>query len=308
MRALILGVACAIAASFLVASPAHADPTCDTYLLIGARGTDEAPQGSDPYTQANWDGSGILANRVFTTLEPIVAANGGTMARYGVRYAADMDLGGFATEIVNAEYNWSFDNEWDAGVAVGSDDLVNKIESMYPVCPGTKYILVGYSQGADVIGEAIDELSLTHRSRIAATALFGDPRFNPNDTAANVGNYVDHNSGMFAARPLWSTKLSSPVFSYCLWLDFACQSRQYIGEAIRSTKTDLRDRLGRECALEPDSLRFAIEGSPGNGSIEVLREFIQHGTIAFRINNGDYNVIRLAATQTEAETYYPSPG
>ncbi|MFT4029683.1 MAG: hypothetical protein QM675_07395 [Protaetiibacter sp.] len=99
-----LGVVGAIVASLLVATPAHADGGCDTYLLIGARGTDEAPRGSDPYDELNWDGSGILANRIFTNLEPVVVANGGTISRYGVRYAADMDLAGFATEVMNAAF------------------------------------------------------------------------------------------------------------------------------------------------------------------------------------------------------------
>lgn len=288
MRRRAATVVVVVIASALTATPAFADPSCDTYMLIGARGTDEAPHAGESYENDQYVGTGILADRVFDTLQPIVSANGGTMARYGVRYAADMDLGGFATEIVNAEYNWSFDNEWDVGVAVGSADLVNKIESMYPVCPGTKYILVGYSQGADVVGEAIDELSLTLRSRIAATALFGDPRFNPNDTAANMEAIDPENYD-------WQSVVVSDV-------------RAFIGDVEYSFSGGvLVHSMADPMTAGENSIVLTIEGSPGDGSLEILREFIQHGTVAFRVNDGDYNVVKLAASPTEAESYFPSP-
>ncbi len=65
-----------VASSLIVATPANADPLCDTYLLIGARGTSEPPQGSDTYEADPYAGTGILANRIYNTLQPIVVANG----------------------------------------------------------------------------------------------------------------------------------------------------------------------------------------------------------------------------------------
>ncbi|MDQ2699645.1 MAG: hypothetical protein M3Y46_12705, partial [Actinomycetota bacterium] len=107
--------------------------------------------------------------------------------------------------------------------------------------------------------------------------------------------------------PAWSEVITPESYN---WEEATVSDvRAFIGDVEYVFSGDvLVYSIADPMTTDADSLRFAIEGSPGNGSIEVLREFIQHGTIAFRINNGDYNVIRLAATQTEAETYYPSPG
>ncbi|MFT4029682.1 MAG: VWA domain-containing protein [Protaetiibacter sp.] len=71
--------------------------------------------------------------------------------------------------------------------------------------------------------------------------------------------------------------------------------------------TVVLDSVSAPTSTGADSLVLTIEGAPGDGSIEILRDFAQYGTVAFRIDDGEYNVVKLSASSAEAETYYPSP-
>ena len=73
-------------------------------------------------------------------------------------------------------------------------------------CPGTVAALVGDNQGADVIGQYLDSaVPGTVASRIAAIAMISDPRFNPADTAVDVGSYSPALRGMFATFKVWTS-------------------------------------------------------------------------------------------------------
>ena len=60
---------------------------------------------------------------------------------------------------------------YDFGASV--DGGVAKLEALVTACPGTKYVLGGYSQGAMVVSQAIHSISA---DKIIYAATFGDPK------------------------------------------------------------------------------------------------------------------------------------
>ncbi|MDL2235505.1 cutinase family protein [Christensenellaceae bacterium OttesenSCG-928-L17] len=91
---------------------------------------------------------------------------------YEVDYPAiniDIEAGAeaFITAGAGAEYGDS--------IKAGITNLVKHIQQEMVICPHEKFILAGYSQGAQVVGEGLVELG-DSLSRISYVALLGDPK------------------------------------------------------------------------------------------------------------------------------------
>jgi hypothetical protein len=88
----------------------------------------------------------------------------------------------------------------------------------------TKLLLVGYSQGAQVTGDVVQELAANGRtvpllSHVLGVALFGDPYFNARDARVDRGTH-EHLDGLLGSRPRF---VSGRVLSYCHKYDPICQ-------------------------------------------------------------------------------------
>ncbi|GLX99896.1 cutinase family protein [Actinoplanes sp. NBRC 101535] len=159
---------------------------CADVQLLGARGTTERP------------GFGVLigplADRIVSDLPQTVRAT-------PVDYPA------------NFNYN--------ASVRQGVTDLTEKMEDTAAACPQTTFVLAGYSQGADVVGDAITgELSDELVGKISSVILFGDPTF----TAGEDFNVTDGNrSGIFARRAGSLDAVADRTRSFCNRNDRFCQ-------------------------------------------------------------------------------------
>ena len=67
--------------------------------------------------------------------------------------------------------------QYGDSVDAGVDELDAYIEKRIAKCPSTLFILGGYSQGAQVVGETyVERLNTTERGKIVFSALFGDPK------------------------------------------------------------------------------------------------------------------------------------
>lgn len=176
------------AAGVLVATgpvPVAAAQGCSDVELIFARGTSE-PAGIGRVGQA-------LADQ----MRPLLG--GRTLSTYGVNYPATYD---FLT------------------TAVGAADATARIASVSSQCPGTRFVLGGYSQGAAVIdmlagvpplGNRIGDIGSApplpgeYISDVAAVAVFGNP-------ATKFGNPVS-SQGLFAGRSLDLCSDGDPICS-----------------------------------------------------------------------------------------------
>jgi cutinase len=105
-----------------------------------------------------------------------------TIARYelgsgsygGSRYPA---VGG-SWDVLEAEASWAgfLGGQYRASVAAGVAELTGFLSQRAHDCPHEVFVVGGYSQGAQVVGEALFELSTATRDRIAFVALFSDPK------------------------------------------------------------------------------------------------------------------------------------
>ncbi|KAI1107971.1 carbohydrate esterase family 5 protein [Jackrogersella minutella] len=102
-------------------------------------------------------------------------------------------------------------NVYGASVAAGVAAVANQTKVFNQMCPDSKIVMVGYSQGAQIVDDAFcggpDGLSLNTTKAtvssgvskmVAAIILMGDPR-HVNGLPFNVGNAT---AGGFAARPV----------------------------------------------------------------------------------------------------------
>ena len=177
--------ACLLTSGFAAAAPAQA-ASCPDVELVFARGTSE-PAG---------------IGRVGQALSDQLAANlGGRSLRvYGVNYPASYD---FLT------------------AADGALDATNRMTAMAENCPGTRFILGGYSQGAAVmdmllgippLGSKVGEvgsaapLPYSLADKVVAVAAFGNP-------STKFGNPVSTAVPPFAGKGIDLCNDGDPICS-----------------------------------------------------------------------------------------------
>lgn len=98
-------------------------------------------------------------------------------------------------------------NKYYESVADGAEELAWYLEDKLTSCPFEQVVLGGYSQGAQVIGDALYKIKPNFRPRIAYVALYGDPKFNPRTSNIPIvtgpwarGNALASSSGALTGR------------------------------------------------------------------------------------------------------------
>ncbi|MEU9265597.1 cutinase family protein [Streptomyces sp. NPDC048251] len=136
-------------------APTASAATCSDIDVVAARGTFE------PGTLGL-----IVGDPVLSALQRKLT--GKTLSSYAVNYPADLSL---------------------TSAAQGNADLVNHVKAQATACPNQRYILVGYSQGANVVDNSIGissagavvgspivaTLPAAVEPKVAAVLLFGNP-------------------------------------------------------------------------------------------------------------------------------------
>lgn len=138
-----------------LSAPAASAAACSDIDVVAARGTFE------PGTLGF-----IVGDPVYSALQKKVT--GKSLSSYKVNYPADLSL---------------------TSAAQGNSDLVNHVKSQAAACPNQRFILVGYSQGANVVDNSIGissagavvgspivaTIPATLEPRVSAVLLFGNP-------------------------------------------------------------------------------------------------------------------------------------
>ncbi|WOX07866.1 MULTISPECIES: cutinase family protein [unclassified Streptomyces] len=138
-----------------LSAPTATAATCSDLDVVAARGTFE------PGTLGL-----IVGDPVFSALQKKIT--GKTLSSYAVNYPADLSL---------------------TSAATGNADVVNHVNAQAAACPNQRFILVGYSQGANVVDNSIGissdgavvgspivaTIPAALAPRVAAVLLFGNP-------------------------------------------------------------------------------------------------------------------------------------
>lgn len=246
-----LVVLCLIASSLVPGASA----ACPPYEVIGARGSGQDKTAEEKKADENM---GPEIHDFYLSLRGLIGS--GVVKGYGVQYpavdaksragaAAFLHLGGSYTDSVRE----------------GAADVKLRIQTRrLSGCGSTKFILAGYSQGAQVMGDVLRDKDI--RKSVAAVALFGDPYFNADSWSAR-GSYDPSLYGIFGPRPEWDSSLEGRVFSYCHWHDIICNvsERHHIWGTDEDVYT--RTLLGR---TDPHGT-YVAEGDTGDAAREVAR-------------------------------------
>jgi Cutinase/Ig-like domain from next to BRCA1 gene len=81
----------------------------------------------------------------------------------------------------NNAYRNIFLNNYPDSVATGENDGASDITHLAVRCPGTKLVVAGFSQGAEVARRVLARLNPSAGTHVAAAVLMGDPTFIPGE-------------------------------------------------------------------------------------------------------------------------------
>jgi hypothetical protein len=197
--------------------------SCPDVEIIGARGTTERP------------GLGVLLGPLAQQLTRALPQSVRTTA---------------------VDYPASFN--YQASVRQGVTALAADVNRTAAACARTRFVLMGYSQGANVVGDALAGRSVRGRAagqpaipaalskRVAAVIMFGDPTF----TAGESFNVTDGNrSGILARGDGRLDAVAGRTRSFCNRNDRFCQGgtslaahldyAKFFGDAIEFTQGQL---------------------------------------------------------------------
>jgi hypothetical protein len=198
---LTLAAVAALVLTTPAAGPAHAAPPppsgCADVEVIAVRGTGES--GS----------TGVLGRLA----EAVTAGTPRTVATHGLPYPATSD--------------WV--NSANAGISM----LTQRLTQRAAACPNQRFVLLGYSQGAWVIGDALAgggggwpaPVSAQLGTKVAAIVLYGDPRYRAWEwfNAGTAGAAVSPISGLIPRDPGALNTYAGRIRSYCELDDPFCQ-------------------------------------------------------------------------------------
>lgn len=193
-----------------VGNSATADDTCPAVQVLGVPGTFYYHTPGPTPWQPNFDPTkpGAMIADVAELLGPERAA--GRIGYEQVNHPADIGAG----------------LSYRASNAVGVDLLTARISQLAGSCPGTRFALIGYSNGAGVAGDVLHSIGQGKgpipADRVAAGILFSDPR---RDNARDqlVGPPV-RGTGVDLPRSGGFGAVNDRTFQFCAAGDLVCDN------------------------------------------------------------------------------------
>ncbi|MET1061662.1 MAG: cutinase family protein [Aeromicrobium sp.] len=179
--------------------------TCADLVVIGARGSTQALDRNL--------GVGTEVRRTVTELTRRLHARGDATVRLeAVRYdsAAASSLAAYQSHV-------------DTGAAMVS----SRLESLSRSCPDTRFALVGFSQGAQVLHTATVAVPRDLARRIPLVAMIADPRRNPTDRIVQwsyAPRPTTGNGRLGSGAPI-DPDLRAAAISLCVEGDEICNDR-----------------------------------------------------------------------------------
>lgn len=236
---------------------------CNDVTFFAARGSGEKfNNGSDGQpvqkeaTAANYmTGFGTtLATLAFAIEEKYDKSQGKTFGHVGVDYQA---LSASTNDTPNAL--WPLPSGYPASVKTGinSEAGPKQFRDLITRCPKTIVMMLGYSQGGQVIHEMLMHLTPAERSHIGATVLVADAIRKPNDnsTLTFMGTPVKFEvDGSKIFNGIGAMRLAAGLDTSCLAFKFVTESPDIINQFFRLANAIVEPGL---CHILPSDIRFS---------------------------------------------------
>jgi len=167
---------------------------CSKTLVVGLRGSGE------PATAG--EGMGNLVGAVFSNLagrgKRVEAVDKKVLSTYPAAPVSDV--------VRNPKGYYD-------SVVKGKNLVLNEVRERIGNCGAarTKVALIGYSQGAMAVGDAIEQMNTAQRGMVKGVALFGDPRFTPFINGAGLALTV----GIAGIRAPYPSGVGARTKSFC---------------------------------------------------------------------------------------------
>ncbi|MFB6893558.1 cutinase family protein [Kitasatospora sp. NPDC056327] len=201
---------------------------CNTNFVIGVRGSGENSPESPAYP-----GLDHMGDRAGAYLRQAQIAGLDTSSTdfYPLPYEA-------AAFNFDNLTSWTGDSRWVKSRNTGVIQLVQVVQKMATRCPDTRIGLMGYSQGANVVHNAIDLLTPAERARIGAVLLIADPHSPAGTTSYTVrtgyrtGTTDKESQGGALGPRLLPADIAGRSLDFCIIGDLTC-------DPMGSTSTEL---------------------------------------------------------------------
>jgi hypothetical protein len=248
------------------ANPAHADPACMTnggvYVLF-VRGSGEHFNDQEAYS-FYWSVLGAIQAKGYATAwSELGNEDGGVpvdMNHLPTTYGTSAP-GPDATDEYPAVKitKWTYlSGGYHNSVWIGVTELIKHLNDRVSRCPYESIVLGGYSQGADVVGSALQltgygSLNATTRSHIGYVALYGDPTFDngPLGDRLNKANF---------SSDWWWVRGDDPGYRYQYGVNLTPDSGA-LGPRSPYVPADLSGRFGSWCAAKDGFCTGSFVGS-----------------------------------------------
>ncbi|GAB3280193.1 cutinase family protein [Kineosporia babensis] len=210
------------------------DAACTEVLVVTVRGTGE------PLDETN-------------LLSPVAAqiSQEHAVRHYDVPYPAN------AQSLSTTPGDAYFGESADEGVRL----VVQELNAAARACPDQRSVVMGFSQGALVVGDALispserdagqeaGELTPKAKDDVVASVLYGDPRFVGSEPF-NAGTYDSSLNGMMTnqRRAGALDEFADRLRSYCVANDFVCQAGGQFDPHVSYFNNGMRQQ-GAEFAL-----------------------------------------------------------
>lgn len=255
-----------------------AEPACKKVEVVFARGSgrslmaDKNPESNRFFLDLN--------KRLKSTLSPNYYELG-TKAYKGNQYpAVDIDPanGGLWTAL-GAYVSSGLGGEYGKSVFKGTDELVAYMNQRYAKCKahGSYFVLGGFSQGAQVVGQALIMLSEKVRKEIKFVGLFGDPRVHfphggilfPKACAGNfepyravMGNCHTTDGRLGARKPYLPTDMHHKTKVWCYADDFICGASQFPKDKGHDAYAISGLGISWAAQMAAENIQLAIKNEP----------------------------------------------
>jgi hypothetical protein len=270
-------VLCAGVAHATTNAPTATSPDCRDIKFIGVRGSGDT--SSD---------LGAIATALSSSLAAKARAAGLSYDGYGVPYTA---VGINWYKLIPGAPGVILLGQYRLSVRDGHNKLYGFIHEQVHDCPTEKLAVLGYSQGAQVVGDifskGLGRLTSTELAHVKAVVLVADPRFNSQERYDH-GSFRNGRNGLLGARsPADLTSVSNRLGAWCRKDDLICQGpgttgnhaqSNYLADYQGAIVSFLSDHLGLTKAAPPPFLGLSWAfNSHGSGFGQVKPRGISTG-------------------------------